>query len=172
VPIIDSGNLKFYLSGGAGNTDPNASLGGARSTTAIVTSTLANLFDNINSTESTAGDTEYRCLFFRNEDSNANGLVDPVIWISSNTPSADTTIEIGLDTNGKNSAALTIVNESTAPAGVTFSVPTTKGTGLALPSDPYMQNDYVGIWVKRIVTAGAFAASNDPATLRIEGDSF
>lgn len=172
MPIIDSGNLKYYLSGGAGNTDPNASLGGARSSTAIVNNTLANLFDNINSSESTAGDTEYRCLFFRNEDSNANGLVDPVIWVYSNTPSADTTIEIGIDPNGKNAAAVTIVNESTAPAGVSFSAPATKGAGLALPSDPYVQNDYIGIWVKRIVTAGAFAASNDPATLRVEGDSF
>lgn len=171
MAIIDSANLKYYLSGGASNADPNASLGGARSSNPVGAS-INNLYDDVSSAEATSGDTEYRCFYFRNEDANANGLVDPVVWISSNTPSSTTTIAIGLDPAGKNATATTIVDEQTAPAGVSFSSPASKGAGIALTGDPYMQNDYIGIWVRRVVDAGTATAPNDPATVRVEGDSF
>lgn len=167
---INSANLKYYLSGGSGNTNPNLSLGGARSTTEIGGS-INNLFDDVTSTEATDGMTDYRCFYFRNEDSDADGLITPKTWITSNTPSSTTTASIGLDPAGKNATATTIANENTAPAGVTFSTPTTKATGLSLPSGPYAQNDYVAIWVKRVVDAGTASAVSDPVTLRVEGDT-
>jgi hypothetical protein len=167
---VSSANLKFYLSGGSGNTNPNACLGDARSTTPVA-GTINNLFDDVTGSESTAGSTEYRCLYFRNEDADANGLINPIAWISSNTPSATTTMAIGLDPAGKNGTATTIVNELAAPAGVTFTSPSTKGTGLALPSGPYTQNDYVAIWFKRVVDALTSSATTDPSTLRVEGDT-
>lgn len=167
---INSANLKYYLSGGAGNSNPDASLGGIRSTT-VVGASINNLFDNVSSAEATSGDTEYRCIYFRNEDSNASGLITPILWIFSNTTSPTTTLEIGLDPAGKNATATTIANESSAPAGVSFSAPSTKLTGISLPSGPYVQNDYVAIWVKRIVDAATATSTNDPATIRIEGDT-
>jgi hypothetical protein len=168
---ISSANLKFYLSGGAGNTDPNASLGGTRSTTQVG-SGLNNLFDDVTGDEATAGDTEYRCIYFRNEDANANGLMSPLKnWIDQLTSAAGDEIDIGLDPAGKNGTATTIANENTAPVGVSFSRPTTKSAGLDLPSAPYIQNDFVAIWIRRTVTAGAASDPNDTASIRVEGDS-
>lgn len=164
---ISNANLKYYLSGGGGNADPNASLGGARSST-LATSAL---FDTVTGDESAAGDTEYRCVYFRNEDADADGLISPVAWILSNTPSADTTIAIGLDPAGKGGTATTAANENTAPAGVSFTSPATKAAGLSLPSTPYAQNEFIAIWIRRTVTAGAASAASDPATIRVEGDT-
>jgi hypothetical protein len=170
MPITGT-NLKWYLSGGAGNTDPAASLGGARSTT-VVGSGLNNLFDDVGGDEAAAGDVEYRCLYFRNEDADADGLMAPAkLWIDGLTSAAGDEIDIGLDPAGKNAAATTIANESAAPAGVTFTRPTSKGAGLDLPSLPFVQNDFVGIWIRRTVSAGAGADSNDVASIRVEGDT-
>jgi len=166
VPISNA-NLKWYLSGGGSNTDPNASIGGARSSTQAG----SNLFDTVTGDESAAGDTEYRLVYFRNEDSDSDGLISPVAWVLSNTPSADTTIAIGMAAAGKNSTESAVANENTAPAGVSFSSPASKGAGIALPSAPYAQNDYVGVWFRRTVTAGAASAASDPATVRVEGDT-
>lgn len=167
MPITNT-NLKYYLSGGAGNSDQNASLGGARSTGTTATSAL---FDAVSGAESSAGDTEYRCVYFRNEDADADGLIDPVLWVQANTPSADTTMAIGLDPAGKNGTATTIATENDAPAGVSFTTPVTKGTGLALPSAPYAQNDFIAFWVRRTVSAAASATASDTATFRVEGDT-
>lgn len=167
---INSANLVYYLSGGTNNSNPNASLGGVRSTT-TVGGGINNLFDDVTGTESTAGMVDYRCIYFRNQDSDADGLMNPVVWISSNTPSSSSEIYIGIGSGGKNATAVTIANELTAPAGVSFSYPSTKGTALALPSQPYVQNDYVAIWIKRVITALAPSASSDPATIRVEGDT-
>lgn len=166
MPISNT-NLKWYLSGGSSNSDPDASIGGDRSSTAAG----SDLFDIVTGDESAAGDTEYRCVYFRNEDSDADGLISPVVWVSSNTPSADTTIAIGVATEGKNASPSAVANENTAPAGVSFSSPSSKGTGLALPSGPYAQNDYVAVWLRRTVSAGAASAASDPATIRVEGDT-
>ena len=167
---VSAANLKFYLSGGAGNTNPNASLGGVRSTTEVA-ATINNLWDDVTGSESTSGSTEYRCCYFRNEDSNATGLLSPFLWVASNTPSSTTTMSIGLDPAGKNGEATTIANELAAPAGVSFTSPSTKGTGIALTSGPYVQNDYIAIWLQRAVSSGTSSATNDPSTLRIEGDT-
>lgn len=164
---ISNANLKWYLSGGGSNTVPIASLGGARSSTIAG----SDLFDTVTGDESAAGDTEYRCVYFRNEDSDSDGLINPMVWILSNTPSADTTIAIGVDPAGKNGTGTTVVNENTAPAGVSFSSPASKGAGLALPGTPYAQNEYVAVWLRRTVNAGAAAAASDPATIRVEGDT-
>lgn len=163
---ISNANLKWYLSGGGANADPNAALGGARSSVQAGSS----LFDTVTGDESAAGDTEYRCVYFRNEDSDSDGLISGILWILSNTPSTDTTIAVGLDPAGKNATATTVANENTAPAGVSFSSPATKGAGIALGST-FAQNDFIGVWVRRTVTAGAASAASDPATLRVEGDT-
>jgi hypothetical protein len=169
MPIAGA-SLKYYLSGGAGNADPNAALGGVRSTT-LVGAGLNNLFDDVTGDEAAAGVVEYLCIFFRNEDANANGLIGPVAWIDVQSEALDT-VSIGIDPAGKNAAAAVIANEAAAPAGVAFTTPITKGTGLALPGAPYAQNDFVAIWVRRTVGAGAASINPDTASVRVEGDSF
>jgi hypothetical protein len=56
-------SIVFRLSGGAGNTDPAASLGGVMSSTAVGSNTL---FDTVSAAEALSGDTEYRCYYVKN----------------------------------------------------------------------------------------------------------
>lgn len=172
MAVIDPASLKWYLSGGAANTDPDASLGGARSTSTQAPETLNGLFNPVTGDEAVAGSIKYRCVYFRNEDANVNGLMAPLsVWISSQTSSPDTSLKIAIDPAGKNASAFgPVANEDTAPTGPSFTAPSAKGT-LSLPAAPYAQNDYVAVWIERTVTAGADPAASDSTTIRVEGDT-
>lgn len=167
MPPISAANLKLYLSGGAANSDPNASLGGARSSTEIAAATLHNLFDVVSSDEAAAGDIEYRLYYLRNED--AITWTDVVAWITQQTPSGDTDVAISVATEGINGEAQTIADESTAPVGQTFTAPASKGAGLLIGD--LTQNDFIGIWVRWTVNAAAAAANADNVIIRHEGDT-
>lgn len=172
MPAISSANLKLYLSGGVANADPNASLGGVRSTT-LMGAGLDNLFDDVNSAEAAAGDTEYRCFYFRNEDANVTGLLAAIAWISQQTTATGDDISIGIATAKGDAAA--VADESTSPVvgtlvGGAFSAPLTKGTGIACPT-PLLQNEYIACWVKRVVNVGAASDANDQCSITIEGDT-
>lgn len=160
-------DLTTRLSGGAANADPNASLGGAMSSVAFADNVANNLFDDVSGAEASAGDIEYRCFYIRNGHATLSWLA-PKVWLSSLTSSADTEFDIGLATEGLSAAAAAIANENTAPAGVTFSRPTTKGAGLSLPDIP--AGGYHGIWIRRTVNASA-APANDSGAFTIEGES-
>ena len=99
MPIV-SADIDFRLSGGAANSDPNAALGGAKSSTEITAASLHNLFDQVASAESSAGDVEYRCFYVHNAHATL-ALQNAVIWIQANTPASDTTVDIGLGKIGR-----------------------------------------------------------------------
>lgn len=160
---IVSGDILYKLSGGSGNSDPNASLGGVMSTTTAGT----NVYDDVSSAEATAGDIEYRCLYVLNNHASLTYL-GAKIWIQTNTPSADTTVAIGLGTAGLNVTEQTIANENTAPTAVTFSSPTDFTGGLTMGDIPFGQR--YAFWIRRTVTAGAAGAA-DSFTIRIQGDT-
>jgi hypothetical protein len=156
--------VTYRLSGGSGNTDPAASLGGVMSTS---TAAGSNLFDDVTGDESAAGDTEYRGVYVLN-----TGDVDlqsAFLWIQTNTPDTDTTMALALAAEGANATMATIANENTTPATVSFTTPTTKGAGLSLGTLTAGQR--YGFWIRRTVTAGAAAYNNDTATFRVEGDT-
>lgn len=160
---IQSTDILYLLSGGGANSDPDASLGGAISTTEVST----NLLDDVSSAEAVAGTVEYRCFYVKNNHGSLT-LIDPKTWIEANTPSATTTIEIGLGTAAVNATEQTVANESTAPTGVTFSSPADFAAGLALTS--LAAGAYKSVWIKRTVNSGT-ASTTDTATLRTQGDS-
>ena len=166
MPIIST-DIIYRLSGGAANSDPNASLGGAKSSTAVGAG-LHNLFDIVSSAESSSGDTEYRCVYVHNNHGSLT-MQNSVVWVSSNTPSTDTTIEIGVGTAAINGTEQTVANESTAPAGVSFSAPSTFGTALSLGNIPAGQHK--AVWIKRIVNAAAAAYNSDTATITVQCDT-
>ena len=168
MPIIST-DIKFRLSGGAANSDPNASLGGLKSTTEIVDATLHNLFDIVSSAEASAGDVEYRCFYVHNGHGGALALQNPEIFIQTNTPSTDTDVAIGLDPAGINGTATTIGDESSAPAGVTFTQPSS-GSPLAFPGD-LPDGGHIAVWVRRTVSAAAAAYNGDSVVLRVQGDT-
>ena len=169
---ITQSDIEFYLSGGSDNTDPNASLGGAISSTAVQDNTLNNVFDDVSGQESQDGDTEYRCIYVKNNHA-SDTWYNVVVWISQETP-ADDQIDIGLDPAGvgdgsTTGVATTIPDESTAPEGVTFSHPLDKASGLSIGDIPAGQCQ--AIWLKRIVPAGTSSYADNSFQITVEGET-
>ena len=160
-------DIDFHLSGGSGNTDVNASLGGVISTTQIGAS-VHNLFDQVSGAESTAGDTEYRCMYVKNAHGSLT-LQSAKIWITSNTPSAGTAVRIALGTSAVNGTEQTIGNESTAPTGVTWSTAVDEANALSIGNIPF--GEHKAIWIERVVSASAGAYNDDQVTIRCKGDT-
>ncbi len=156
-------DIIYRLSGGAANSDPAASLGGAKSSTAWV----SGIFDDVSSAEASAGDIEYRCIYVHNNHGTLT-LQAPKIFFASQTPSATTTAAIGLGTSVQGGTEQTVANEGAAPTGVTFSEPADFATGIALGDIP--AGGHRAVWIRRTITAGT-AAANDGFTLRVTGDS-
>ena len=167
MPIVSS-DLKIRLSGGSGNSDPNASLGGVKSSTEVVDNTTHNLFDQVSGTESLAGDTEYRAVYLHNGHGSLTAQ-NTHVYISSNTGSADTTIDIALPGEGLNSTMETVANENTAPSGESFSAPTTYAGGLDMGNVPSGQ--HYGLWIRRTVSASAAAVNDDAVTIKYDCDT-
>ena len=71
-------NIGFYLSGGVGNSDPNASLGGNPSSTQIE-DIFNNLFDDVVGEQVEQGRTDYRCFYLVND--SGDTLADLLLWI-------------------------------------------------------------------------------------------
>lgn len=159
-----STDLKLYLSGGASNADPLLSLGGARSSTQV---TLSTLFDTVTGAQSTAGVTEYRCVYVRNEA--AQTLFSSVVWLSTNAANPGVAIAIGLGTSALNGTEQSVGAESTAPSGVSFTAPSTKATGLSIGD--MASNAFKAVWLRRTVNAGTSADNSDTATLSHGGDT-
>lgn len=169
--VVVASDLEYRLSGGASNVDPNASLGGAMSSNDISSAVIENLFDNVTASEATTGTVEYRCLYILNTNT-TDTLEDVNIWIQAQTPSADTSIEIGLDPAGigdgsTTGVATTIVDETTAPAGVTFSAPSDIASALTVGN--LDASDAQAIWIKRTVAVGAASSPLDNFVLRFRG---
>lgn len=166
MPIIST-DIQYRLSGGASNTDVNASLGGAKSSTSVGTG-LHNLFDVVGSAEAATGDTEYRCVYVHNNHGTLT-MQSAKIWISSNTPSTDTTVEIALGSSVVNGTETSVANENTAPSGPTFSAPASEGAALSIGDIPAGQHK--AVWIKRIINTGAAAYNSDGCTLTTKCDT-
>lgn len=160
MPIVST-DIHYRLSGGAANSSAAASLGGAKSSTAVP----SGLFDDVTSAESSAGDTEYRCFYVHNNHGTLS-LQNAVVWISSNT--TGNRIAIGVGSAAINGTEQTVADEQTAPTSVTFSQPANKGAGLSLGSIPAGQHK--AVWIRRTIAAST-SASNDTYTIRAEGDT-
>lgn len=165
---VTANDIKFFLSGGASNDDPDAALGGVISTTEVVDDNLNNLFDDVTGAEHAAGDTNYRCIYVKNN--SASIAYNVKLYIDTNTPAADDTINIGKDLNGLNATADTIANEDTAPdPAVTFS--TADGYANAIDLGDIPAGQVYAFWVKRIVSAGSTAQANNSAILKVSVDT-
>lgn len=160
MPIVST-DIKYRLSGGAANSSPIASLGGAKSST----DAGSNLFDDVTSAESSAGDTEYRCIYVHNNHGSL-ALQNAVLWIQANT--TGNRIAVGAGTSAINGTEQVVADENTGPTGVTFSQPANKGAGISLGSIPAGQHK--AVWLRRTIAASS-SASNDTYTLRVEGDT-
>lgn len=160
--------------GAAGDSTAGAagtSLGKYVALTQVLTS-LNGLFDDISGAENAALTSDYRLVFFHNNHATLT-LFSVSVYLSSEV-SGGASIAIGVDptaASAKGSAAaqaVTIATETTAPAGVTFSSPTTDGAGISLGDIP--AGSVRGIWVKR-TAANNSALANDGVTLGFAQDT-
>jgi hypothetical protein len=163
--ILDS-ELLLKFSGGASQSDPNLSLGGAISSVSPTDNSLHNLFDLITGAESGPGDVEYRGLYFKNNNSTLTAQVAKIYILTD----VGSEFDIGLDLAGLNAEMDTIVDESTAPSpAVSFSHPTDYANGLSFGNVPATQ--FYGFWVRRTIPSSASAETPHTAVLKIEVDS-
>jgi hypothetical protein len=169
MPIATT-DLLIRLSGGSSNSSVNASLGGVMSTTTAVTDNVThNLFDQVDGTESAAGDTEVRGVYLLNNHGSLTAQ-NVRVYISSNTASGDTDIKLALAGEGLNATMETVANENTMPAGETFSNTCIDyATGLNMGNIPFGQR--YGLWIQRVVTAGAAAVNDDAVTIKYDCDT-
>jgi hypothetical protein len=151
--------LQWRLTGGAANADPDDSLGGVRSSEQISSTALNNLFDNVSVAEAVAGSTEYRALDLYN--AGDQGAIGVEVWMSTQTSSPDTHIEFGEDALG---STLEIVNETTAPIGITFDE-YLAANHLSLPDIGVGEG--CRVWFKRVVAEGAGNTSLDLGTISV-----
>lgn len=178
MPIIATEILRKYTvkTGAAGNATagtPAGSLGKYISTTQIgPDATVGNFFDDVTGDENAASEAEYRCEGIHN----ANATLTwqgPVAWIVSEV-AGGASLALSVDTTATSALGSAtaqfkeIANEDTAPAGQTFSAPTTKATGLALSDIP--AGNVKGLWHRR-TAANTAALNSDGAVVRIEGDT-
>lgn len=163
-----STDLKFFLSGGAGNSDPDASLGGVISATQVVDDTLNNLFADVSGAEHAVGSTKYRCIYLVND--SASVAYNVKLYIDSNTTAVDDTINIGKDLAGVDGIADTIANEDTAPdPAVTFT--TADGYANAIDLGDIPAGQKYAFWIKRIVSAGDTTQADNEATIKVAVDT-
>jgi hypothetical protein len=174
MPIADA-DITFRLSGGSGNSNVNASLGGVMSSTAWTGGTLHDLFDAVSGDENAASRVEYRCIYVRNGHGSLAWGPNIRAWFSAGPTAGGADLAIALDLAGQGNGSTTgvadtVATEDEAPApGLTFVTPTTKGTGLTLATSIPAGNAQA-IWIKRTATNSA-AASNDGGTIQVQGDT-
>lgn len=172
MSAISPADLPLRLSttaGSAGNStaqaNPNASFGKYMSTTAAP----ASLWDDVTGAENAAGQVEYRCIFVANLHG-TNTLISPTAYLTGEVTDF-AVCAIGVDPTaasliGASSAqALTIANELTAPAGVTFSSPTTAAAGVALGD--ILPGRCRAVWLRRTAVNSTATPTGDPQTVSI-----
>jgi hypothetical protein len=169
---IVSADIEYRYSGGAGNTDPAAALGGAMSTAGggTIDDNVANdLWANVTSAQASAGATEYRGFYIKNAHATLT-FQDARLYISSDTTSATEELDIGIAAEAVDVNMATIANGTTAPTAVVFTHPASYAAGLQLNSSTGLAAaSKQGVWIRRTVTAGTTAVTGNTGTLRAEG---
>ena len=109
----------------------------------ITTGTDENIFDDVENAERISGDTEYRKIYIRNENSDTWEAVKA--WIDTFTAATNDEISIKLGTNSG--------VQSVEGVAAGYVSPDSKSHGDVLSIGDLAQNAYQSIWIKRIVSA-------------------
>lgn len=109
---ISSNDIAFILSGGSSNVNPDASLGGAPSSTSIAS---GRLFDNVTNNEALEGHTDYRCMYVANNNE-TDTLYETTIEIISQI-SNGSTITFGVPTANDVQRLIVASNNAGNPSG-------------------------------------------------------
>ncbi len=143
--VASGDDIILTLTGGPANTDPDQSLGGEPSNYPI-TGVINNLFDNLNSSQSTNGHTDYRCIYVFNNNS-IDSLYEVKAYIQSETDDGSE-IELGI-TNKLEIQKITLVG---TPTDGSFEISYTP-PGESLQTRTVFWNIDLGIWTDDIQSA-------------------
>lgn len=160
--VVLEEQVQFRLSGGASNLNPFASLGGVMSSQQIKDDSLDGFIDQISITQRDTGHTDYYCFYVHNA-SSVSQMTTAKIWFTV-MPSI---MSMAIGSAAVGGTEQTIATDTTPPASVTFSQPTTLTDGLSLGNIPALS--FKSVWVRRISPIGIFPS---PSVLcRIKVDS-
>lgn len=164
------------VTGAAGNANANGgagtNLGKYCSSGVEVDATLGNLFPDGTGDENAANNVDYQCFFIHNNNGTLT-LQNAVAWLNTEV-AGGATLAIGVDPTAASAVgaapaqAVQIANKNTAPAGVVFTSPTSKATGVSVGN--IGPGQVKAIWVQRTCNNSA-ALNNDGGQLRTEGDT-
>lgn len=168
-PAINIGTTGDYTVYGADGlahikiSSVSGSLGGNASQAVTIAYQTNKLFDDVPVSESSVGDTEYRCMYIKNAHASET-MAGILMWIDIDPIGSDS-LQIGLDPIGVNGTATTIADENTAPTGVTFTAPADSVTALSFGSLTF--GSFYAVWVKRVVPVVTNGAAADTSRLKV-----
>ncbi len=116
-----------------------------------VTPQVNNLWDDVSGIEQAQGSTEYRCIYLENTHGTKDMFQVSVFFDDTLKVAFGEGYAIGLDPAGINGVATTIVDEVTAPGGVTFDAGALS-EGLAILIGNLAPGDFQAVWIRRTVT--------------------
>lgn len=137
-------DITFVLSGGAGNSDPNFSIGGDPSTSVIV-SAINNLFSNLSPDDLAEDLTDYRCFYVFNDGDST--IYSVKLWIDSEVD-LGSTILMGVDSKDETQR---ITIDGTITGGY-FILQYTTVSGIFNTGHILFDNDIV-VWAANIADA-------------------
>jgi hypothetical protein len=161
--------------GAAGNANPGTvgqSLGKYVSTTQVSATALNDIFPDLTGAQNAASQVDYQCVFVHNN--HATLTASNVSLFGTSDVAGGATWQVGADTTAASSVgatpaqALTIANSTTAPAGVSFSAPTTDGAGVSLGA--LAPGQVKAFWIKRSA-ANTAALNGDGFTINVAFDT-
>ena len=180
---LSSLDIKFYYTGDAtGPSNNTLSLGGTIGSETIPDNTANNIFDDVTGDESASGDTEYRAIAVYADTVNSGGSYDMLntkVWITGYdraTSGADTIYFALENPGGSPSSIQSIANEGVAPDADKFTVKTGETVSWTEEGSPsntltfgtVTSEQWFGIWLKRVVPAGASAYNNRSCTIKVQ----
>lgn len=159
---IEATDVKYYQSDhSAGGID---SIGGDIDSDELSSTAMNNIFDDVPGSESLPGDTEYRVVFVKNEHGSLTWTAVKA-YLENNE---NNQISIGTKV-AKNTAAQDLTDEDTDPTGVTWNQGADYDNGISLPD--LAPNDYVAIFLRRVVPANDAADDAKNFRLNVDGDT-
>jgi len=126
----------------------------------------------VSAAENAALDDEYRCIFVTNMNT-TYAWYDVVLWIQSTTAGAPS-YAVGVDPtaasahDSASAQAVEIADEDSIPAGVAFTAPADKTSGIALGD--IGPGECRAFWIRR-TAIGSGAISDAGFQMRVEGNT-
>jgi hypothetical protein len=163
--ISDASFLTYY-SGGAGNSDPALSIGGARGGTML--DGLDELFGPILGTVAQAGGEFYRVVYVRNTHSVSTAAAMK-LFIEQQFSHPGLHLAVAVPSVGANVAVPALASGTTAPSGVTWITATDAASGADFGD--LGPAAYRGVYVRLTVDAGTGPTSEADASIAVEGSA-